>query len=47
MHPGLIDFAVLVAFYDSWDTSGAIPSVRRRRFKFTITTPSTVQITEV
>ena len=34
---GLIDIAVLVAFYDSWDTSSAIPSVRRRPYKFTST----------
>ena len=30
----------LIAFYDSWGTSDAIPSVRRRLFKFTVP-PST------
>ena len=39
MHLGLIDIAVLVAFYDSWDTSGAIPSAQRRLFQITVTIP--------
>jgi hypothetical protein len=37
---GLINVAVLVAFYDSWDTSGAIPSAQRRLFKTTVPPPT-------
>jgi hypothetical protein len=37
---GLIDIAVLVAFYDTWETSGAIPSAQRRLFQITVPPPS-------